>query len=269
MDTNYQDKDRVIEYLSVIRDAEVNKPPQESDEELIEACVGLLLYLQDKNAELTPEHISEAVEKIPFVDTEKVVKLKNKNKKVNKFKLLLIAAIIPIILTILTIMSMADIDWSYSKILKELFDGVDKTPVGEIINDGDNEIEKHNLGFYETTQDFAKNCDIKILVPGEKFTKNKLVSITYTSNDYEDRIHITFDDENLSCAIYLYDTLRNEIEGLQYTNTRINNLDCYIIHLSDIGLYQVYFNHNGYTYRINHSDLDVIINLIENMEEIE
>ena len=79
MDANYQDKDRVIEYLSVIRDAEVNKPPQESDEELIEACVGLLLYLQDKNAELTPEQISEAVEKIPFVDTEKVVKLKNKN----------------------------------------------------------------------------------------------------------------------------------------------------------------------------------------------
>ena len=76
MDTNFQDKDRVIEYLSVIRDAEVNKPPQESDEELIEASVGLLLYLQDKNAELSPEQINEAVEKIPFVDTEKIVKLK-------------------------------------------------------------------------------------------------------------------------------------------------------------------------------------------------
>ena len=191
MDTNYQDKDRVIEYLSVIRDAEVNKPPQESDEELIEACVGLLLYLQDKNAELTPEQISEAVEKIPFVDTEKVVKLKNKNKKVNKFKLLLIAAIIPIILTILTIMAMADIDWSYSKILKELFDGVDKTPIGEIINDGDNEIEKYNIAFYETPEDFMQNHDVDILVPSENFTQNQLISITYANYSSGDEIEIS------------------------------------------------------------------------------
>ena len=269
MDTNYQDKDRVIEYLSVIRDAEVNKPPQESDEELIEACVGLLLYLQDKNAELTPEQISEAVEKIPFVDTEKVVKLKNKNKKVNKFKLLLIAAIIPIILTILTIMAMADIDWSYSKILKELFDGVDKTPVGEIIFNHGNEIEKQNFGLYKTPKDFANNSEIDILVPNQNFTHSKLIGIYYVNYANGDEIEFSFENKELNYRIYTYDNLQNEIKGLEYTQSVINNLDCYIVELNDIGLYQVYFNHNGYTYCFSYSDLDVIIELIENMEEIE
>lgn len=268
MDTNYQDKDRVIEYLSVIRDAEVNKPPQESDEELIEACVGLLLYLQDKNAELTPEQISEAVEKIPFVDTEKVVKLKNKNKKVNKFKLLLIAAIIPIILTILTIMAMADIDWSYSKILKELFDGVDKTPVGEIINDNGTKIEKQDIDLYKTPAEFAKDYDIDILVPANGY-KEELISISYLKYSTGDVIEFYFENETLSYIIYMEDNLKTELNNVPNSQTTINGRDCYIVDLSDVGLYQVYFNYNGHTYCINHSDLDVIIDLIENMEEIE
>lgn len=269
MDTNFQDKDRVIEYLSVIRDAEVNKPPQESDEELIEACVGLLLYLQDKNAELSPEQISEAVEKIPFVDTEKILKLKNKNKKVNKLKLLLIAAIIPIILTILTIMAMADIDWSYSKILKELFDGVDKTPVGEIIHKFDNETGKINRYLYTTPSEFANEYDINILVPSNDFKEEKLISISYLRYPTGDEIEFRFENERLSYTIYMGNNLEAELDNVPYIKTTINKLNCYVVDLSDVGLYQVYFNHNGNTYRINHSDLDVIIELIENMEEIE
>ena len=269
MDTNFQDKDRVIEYLSVIRDAEVNKPPQESDEELIEACVGLLLYLQDKNAELTPEQINEAVEKIPFIDTEKIVKLKNKNKKVNKLKLLLIAAIIPIILTILTIMAMADIDWSYSKILKELFDGVDKTPVGEIFNFDNEEIGKIGANFYTTPKEFSDNNNITILVPNNSYTKNRIVSISYMNYSNGNEIEIIFEKGGLNYRIYTYDVLQKEIKNSQYTQKVINNLDCYIVNLSDVGVYQVYFNHNGFTYCFNHSDLDEIIDLIENMEEIQ
>ena len=269
MDTNFQDKDRVIEYLSVIRDAEVNKPPQESDEELIEACVGLLLYLQDKNAELTPEQISEAVEKIPFVDTEKIVKLKNKNKKVNKLKLLLIAAIIPVILTILTIMAMADIDWLHFDTLKEMFQSVASAPAGEIFHKDDTEFGRVEGNAYASPEDFAKEHDLNILVPGKNFTKYKLVYIVYMPYTTGDEIEFSFENKSLGYTIYTYDCLQNELKNLEYTPTIINDCECYIVNLNDIGFYQVYFNHNGYTYCFNHSDLDVIIDLIENMEEIE
>ena len=50
MDTNFQDKEKVIYYLSVIRDAEIAKPDHEADKELINACVDLLLDLQNKDA---------------------------------------------------------------------------------------------------------------------------------------------------------------------------------------------------------------------------
>ncbi len=268
MDTNYQDKDRVIEYLSVIRDAEVNKPPQELDEELIEACVGLLLYLQDKNAELTPEQINEAVEKIPFVDTEKVVKPKNKNKKINKFKLLLIAAIIPIILTILTIMAMADIDWLHFDTLKEMFQSVASAPAGEIFHKDDTDFGRVDGNIFSSPEEFARKYDLNILVPGKNFTKCKLAYIAYMPYTTGDEIEISFEKAGLYYRIYTYDVLEQEIKNLPFTQKDINGLSCYILNLSDVGLYQVYFNHNGYTYRINHSDLDVIIELIENMEEI-
>lgn len=269
MDTNYQDKDRVIEYLSVIRDAEVNKPPQESDEELIEACVGLLLYLQDKNAELTPEQISEAVEKIPFVDTEKVVKLKNKNKKVNKLKLLLIAAIIPIILTILTIMAMADIDWLHFDTLKEMFRSVASAPAGEIFHKDDTEFGRVEGNIFSSPEEFARKYDLNILVPGKNFTQCKLDNIYYMNYSTGTEIEFGFENESLSYTIYTYDTLENELANIEHRKVTINNLDCYIVNFSDVNFCQVYFNYNGFTYRINHSDLDVIIDLIENMEEIQ
>lgn len=269
MDTNYQDKDRVIEYLSVIRDAEVNKPPQESDEELIEACVGLLLYLQDKNAELTPEQISEAVEKIPFVDTEKVVKLKNKNKKVNKFKLLLIAAIIPIILTILTLMAMADIDWSVEKKLKEVFGKLEQTPIGEIFKDEYAEYGRINRKVYTTPEDFAKDYNLDILVPADGFEEEKLTSISYLRYSTGDEIEFRFENQNLTYSIWVNKPLPYELSDSKNQHFTINSLECYVVDLSDVGIYQVYFNHKGHTYCFNHSDLDVIIELIENMEEIE
>ncbi len=268
MDTNFQDKEKVIYYLSVIRDAEVNKPPQEMDKELIDASVGLLLYLQDKNDDLTPEQINDAVEKIPFVDTEKTVNIKNKNKKINKFKLLLIAAIIPIILTILVLMATADIEWLHFDTLKELFQSVASTPAGETFYKDDTEFGRVDGNIFSTSEEFAKTYDVNILVPGEGFTQCKLDCIYYMNYSTGVEIEFGFENESLSYTIYTYDTLQNELKNIEYTNATINGLECYIVNFSDVSFCQVYFNHNGYTYRINHSDLDVIIDLIENMEEI-
>ncbi len=269
MSSKYNDKNKVIEYLSVIRDAEIAKHDHEADKELINACVELLLDLQNKDAHLTPEQIDELVNKIPFIETKQIINLKTNKKKINKIKLLLIAAIIPILLTILTLIAMADIDWSYAKVLKESFGGVDKTPVGEVIYDNGVEIEKNNAYFYESPEDFAKDYDIHILIPGYNFTQNSISSITLVNYPTGNEIEIYFEKGGLNYIIYTYDVLQKETQNLQYIQKNINGFDCYIVDLSDVGLYQVYLNHNGYTYCFNHSELNEIINLIENLEEIE
>lgn len=267
MNNNLQDKDRLIEYLSVIRDAEVSKPSQEADMELIDACVGLLLHLQNKNADLTPEQINNAVSKIRFIDTNATEKTKSHKKKFNK-KLLLIAAVIPILLTILTLVATADTEWSYFKVLKEFFGGVDKTPIGEIIHNNDDEIGKINRQSYKTPAEFAEDYDIEIMVPGNNFKKDKLQNIAYISYPTGDEVSFTFENGSLTYRICMYDCLAKETRGTHYITRNINGLNCYIIEFDDIGQYQVYFNYKGFTYCFTHSDLEVIINLIENMEEL-
>lgn len=269
MSSEYNDKNKVIEYLSVIRDAEIAKPDHEADMELITACVELLLDLQNKDAHLTPEQIDELVNKIPFIETEQIINLKNNKKKTNKIKLLLIAAIIPILLTILTLIAMADIDWSVDKKLKEMFGSVNNAPIGETFVDNNKEFGKINGKNFDNIKDFSEECDIRVLVPGKSFTQNKIISISCMSYQNGNEIEIYFENGGLNYRIYTYDVLQKETQNLQYTQKNIKGFDCYIVDLSDVRLYQVYFNHNGYTYCFNHSDLNEIINLIENLEEKE
>ncbi len=267
MEANYKDKSKAIEYLSIIRDAEIDKPAEEMSVDLIDACVGLLLHLQDKNEQLTPEQIHKAVEAIPFVETEKIKEFKNENKKINKLKLLLIAAIIPIILTVLTLLAMADIDWSDLKAFEKMFGGVYKAPVGEVYHHGDTDFSKIDGSYYENTEDFYKATGISVLAPGEGFKDAEVTSILYTKVPICDEILFAFNKENLGYTVYMGDKLEADLENTAYTQKSIKGLECYIVDLSDVGLYQVYFNHKGYTYCIVHSDLDVIVRLIENMEE--
>lgn len=269
MEANYKDKSKVIEYLSIIRDAEIDKPAEEMNVDLIDACVGLLLHLQDKNEHLTPEQIDKAVEAIPFVDTEKIKELKNENKKINKLKLLLIAAVIPIILTVLTLLATADIEWSDLKAFEEMFGSVNNAPVGEVYHHGDTDFSKIEGADFETPEDFYRATGISILAPGEGFKDAEVTSILYTKVPICDEILFAFNKENLGYTVYMGNKLEAELENTVYTKKSINSLECYIVDLSDVGLYQVYFNHKGYTYCISHSDLDVIISLVENMEEAE
>lgn len=268
MDNNFQDKEKIIEYLSVIRDAEVSKPAHKADKDLIEACVALLLDLQNKDADLTPEQINERVNKIPFVDTEKTLDIKTKKKKVDKFKLLLIAAIIPILITLLTLMAMADIKWTHFEKLKEMFGSIDKTPVGEVFYDNNIEFGKISGNNYNNIKDFSKDCNISVLIPGEAFAKNKTIEISCLSFDTGNEIDIAFETVELYYIIYIDKSITEIFTENEYRKVNINSFDCYIIDLYDVGTYQVYFEHNGATYCVTGSDSDLITDLIENLEEL-
>ncbi len=269
MTESIQNKDKVIEYLSVIRDTEVSKPAHQADQDLIEACVGLLLDLQNKNARLTPEQINEAVSKIPFVDTEKIINLKTKKKKVSKLKLLLIAAIVSVLITLLTLATMADIDWSISKKFKEMFGCVSNAPIGEMFTDNDKSFGRADMVMYPSLEEFSKDYDFDILVPGEGFTQNKLVGVYCACFPDGEKVQFVFEDNRLNYQISLNKPIDDQIINANNTTIQtINGIECYIVELQDLNQYQVYFNYKEHTYCYYYSDLEVIRDLIENSEEL-
>ena len=268
MTEKMQNKDKVIEYLSVIRDAEVAKPAHQADHDLIDACVGLLLDSQNKSAHLTPEQIKEAVNKIPFIDTEKIINIKTKKKKISKLKLLLIAAIASVLITFLAFFGTADLLTPTEEKFNEMFGSIFNTPFNVIFSEGDTDFVRTENDTYKNVTDFHRENNISILIPGEGYTHAEITGIILSHLDSGDEIAISFDDSELFYIIYIDKPLGEVIPGFESAPTTINGIECYIADLSEVGLYQVYFTHGGHTCCINHSDLEVITDLIENLEEI-
>ena len=57
MENNLNNKEKLIAYLSLVRDQETEKPLNEADTDLIKACVELLMELQVKEVTLSTEEI--------------------------------------------------------------------------------------------------------------------------------------------------------------------------------------------------------------------
>ena len=129
---NYESKQRLTSYISFVRDCELEKPINEINEEIVGACVKLLLKLQGKKVAFTTEQIKEKVRKIPVVlhaDTSNKTN-PNVRKHINKKKILLIAAIIALLCAILAVFSIGyNIDYWHA-VMNDKFGSVFKEHSG-------------------------------------------------------------------------------------------------------------------------------------------
>jgi hypothetical protein len=130
MNNKTEENKKLILGLQLICDCESSKPLDEMNCDLIDACVSLLLDLQDKKVTLTQEQIKEKVSMIPF---EEISEFKNneetpkRRKVLKKNKVLFIAAIISILITLLAVVSVA-FEWNIFEELKNRFGSVANTP---------------------------------------------------------------------------------------------------------------------------------------------
>ena len=269
MENNLNNKEKLIAYLSLVRDQETEKPLDEADNDLIKACVELLLELQGKEVTLSTEDIEELVRKIPFADTEmiKTVNAKGKVRKFKKKKILLIAAVIAILVAILSIVSIA-FEWNIFDALKDKFGTVFDAPIG--VEQHENSISFENLGEikeYKNIQEVIENEELDILLP-KNLPNNLAIEMikTFELDGIKENV-ISFNDENLSCLIKHNTDIPFDVYENNNGIININNLKCYIIEKDDVGLVQIYFTHNNNAYKYTYNDKQVLLEIIENLEE--
>lgn len=271
MENNINSKEKLIAYLSLIRDQETEKPLDEADNDLIKACVELLLELQGKEVTLSTEDIEELVRKIPFADTEmiKTVNAKGKVRKFKKKKILLIAAVIAILVAILSIVSIA-FEWNIFDSIKDKFGSIANFPIG--IEQLENGISFERLGedrMYKSVEDAFKKEKIDILIPSSLKNNIKVETIKlYKLNEVE-KISISFNHENLYCVVALNQSVPLEVISDCNQVIQINKLQCYVVNMEDVGIVQVYFTHNNNCYNFTYNDKQVLLDIIENLEEIQ
>jgi len=64
MELTMQEKLKLIEFFEFLLDKEISKPLGEMNSEAVDNYIKILLDLQDKHMELSPEYIDEQVRKI-------------------------------------------------------------------------------------------------------------------------------------------------------------------------------------------------------------
>ena len=264
---NYESKQRLTSYISFVRDCELEKPINEINEEIVGACVKLLLKLQGKEVAFTTEQIKEKVRKIPVVlhaDTSNKTN-PNVRKHINKKKILLIAAIIAILCAILAIFSIGyNLDY-WHDIMNDKFGSVHTVPIGEFFENENEEFVNTGIGvFYEDINEFRKNEKINILLPLELPDNTSITRIQISES--KNKIYVSFNNVITSYEIHLNTHLQKELSINSESYTTDNGIICYIEKIDQANIIQIYFENNGNTYIIGGTDEQNLLDIINNLE---
>lgn len=271
---NVNDKNRkLIKALELIGDYELMKPIDEIDGDLIDATVDWSLRLQNKDITLSTEEIEKMVSMIPFDDDTEELETNGEafesRKVLKKNKVLFIAAVITILVTLLTIISVA-FEWNIFEELKNRFGSVADTPVNEeiLLND-ETVIMFGEFKKYETVQDFLTHKKMKILYPYILPDGIVLERVVFYQEQGIDRLSFEFNDENLMSEIILDKGKKFDIKNEFVEICKIKNITCYILDMSDVEYTQIYFEYDGYWYMFMYTDKQELMRIIENLKELE
>lgn len=273
MEKSLNNNQKAIDYLLFLRDKEIEKPQNEMDFDLIEACVELLLDLQNKKADLSPEQIEERVRKIPFKETIETNSVKLNNKKTTKKKIFLIAAVIAILVTIFTLISTAT-EWSIFKEIRERFGNPANMPFEVKINANDESFFKYNPTFSGSFEEAKEQGVIDFLVPKDFNGCPKIDHIESTKLKNSEYVSVIFNDKNITYTIYRNQKMPQLLKDSDNVIIKeINKINCYIEFLDDVKATQIHFEYDGSYYFFTHNyqneaDKDFLLKLVENLEVI-
>ncbi len=271
---NVNDKNRkLIKALELIGDYELMKPIDKIDGDVIDATVNWSLRLQNKDISLSTEEIEKMVSMIPFDETEELNETNgeapNQIKVLKKNKVLFIAAIITILVTLLTIVSVA-FEWNIFEELKNRFGTVADTPVNEeIVVDGETVIMLGDGEIYTKISDLLKLKNCEIMYPNYLPRDTKIKRIIFYEESYYEKLSLITTDEKLTIEITFDSNLPSEVkESSEYIET-INGLTCYIIEMNDIRYAQIHFELGDNWYLLSGEEKQELIEIIKNLKELE
>lgn len=273
MKNKYKNNADAIKYLSALRDKEVQKPVEEMDCDLIASTVELLLKLQGKKISLAEKEIEEKVRKISFTESSDNVKEfkvnKNVRTKTTQKRILLIAAVIAILVAILSFVSVA-FEWNIIDSMKEKFGSVHSVPVGEeYVENGVTFINNGKNTKYTTLDKLIEKENLNVLLPVDLPNNIKIERIVISKNETTQTLHIIFSDENLFFETVFDCDVSEATKSQCQEKFTIGSTIYYTSKLPNIDLNMVEFSYNGNYYSLTYTDMQTLLDIIENLEEQE
>ena len=269
MELTLQEKRKLIEFFEFLLDKEISKPLGEMNSEAVDNYIKILLHLQDKHVELSPEFIDEQVRKIFHPEeTAPPEAVKTTKKQYSKNKIWLVAACIAILVALFSIVSVAN-DWNVFDFLSEKFGSVHSTPVEEELDfNGVSVIMNGKSSIHMTMEDALEFVKEDILYPKQLPNDTTIIDIMIYEEDSVNKMIYSFTDPYLYSEIYFNMPLAQSVKENATKTTKINSIECYVCKMPDISCIQVGFEYKGNAYMFSHTDEKVLVEIIENLEEI-
>ena len=264
-------KHHLFEYLSFIRDCELEKPLKGINEELITAHTHVLLKLQHKDTSMADEELSERINNIPFVITPDFnnENLKKNKKRIRAKRILIIAATIALLYALMA----SIISYSHStddQFLRDIIEtiGLENIVYGKEYNvNGTTYIENEYIAYYDDITDYPKDNPYNILLPTYMPKDTRLGSISVANrNNGNYTVLVSSNIPTLSYEMYPDTKIPQVIIDNAPETTVINGKTVYIVEIPDVGQYQMYFEYNGDYYELVFTDKEELIKIIESME---
>ncbi len=265
-------KNQLIEHLLAVCAAETEKPCEEIDADFVEACTELILELQSKNFTLSNEELEEKVGKIPFVEVSDFEAYRQeKNKKINKRKILLVAAVVALLCALLSLISISN-DFDYTEIfsfVKDKYGTMVNVPEDVPITVGNQEIVVHkDPKVYTSIENFCENESLDVLMPTAKLPNGIEVCDVMCTKE-NDCVSISFTNTITCYCITLNSGIPEGIKNRVKNTTETNGILCYVDDMPDVGRTQIHFEHKGNYYTVSATDKQILFTLIENLEEVQ
>ncbi len=264
-------KQHLIEYISFIRDSELDKPINEINDGLVKICINLLLKLQGKEANLSTEQIKQKTDNIPFILTPEFDKEKARKTKmhIKAKRLLIVAATITLLYTLMSFcisFSGSKESDSFNKLVEAI--GLENIVFGKTYNvNGTSYTENKYLEQYDDINDYPKDNPHNILFPKYMPEGTRLASL-YVSDEGENKysILVASNIPTLSYSISPDTEIPQIIIDSAPEATTINDKTVYIVPIQEINQYQMYFEHDGDFYELVFTDKEELLKIIESME---
>lgn len=267
LELTLQERLKLIKFFEFLLDEEISKPLGQMNSEAVDNYIEILLHLKGINIELSSEFIHEQVRKIFHPEESAVPETAKTTKKhFNKKKIWLVAACISILVALFSVISFSS-ERSVKDILEDYFGTYEIIPFGKETDIGNETYGKGSESrYYKSIDKFRKSEKIDLLYP--KSLSDSISYITVSEVDEKETIDISHTDNELFITITLNSEIPQEIIDVCNKKITMNDTDYYLCIMEDVNQVQAYFVHNGNMYRVTHTDKDLLIELLNNMEEI-
>lgn len=267
MDLTLQEKHKLINFFEFLLNEEVSKPLGEMNSEAVDNYIKILLHLQDKHVNLSPEFINEQVRKIFRKENSAAPETAKTTKKhYSKNKIWLVAACVTILVALFSILSFSS-EKSVVDTLEDFFGTFEFIPFGKEIDVGNETFGKEGIGKkYKTIEDFVEKEKINLLCPSNDIAVVKHISVGET--DENEKITMIFDKSDLFVSVTFNSEIPQEVKEIYTNRITLNSIDYYICVMEDVNQSQAYFIHNNNMYFIMYTDENSLMEILNNMEEI-